>query len=134
MEMGISKQSLHTADLRFQSNSCELASLSGFFGCHKINSSLFLSNLRSPLAHSNDRNILESMDSKFRAVRNVFFELNAMLLFVQAAPLPAQQIPTSELPPPGTDTGLDGKYDPQNGVARLIRGEDTAVAKIFEGE
>ena len=74
------------------------------------------------------------MDSKFRAVRNVFFGLSAMLLFVQAASLPAQQIPASELPPPGTDTGLDGKYDPQNGIAQLIRGEDKGVAKIFEDE
>src|SRR4030095_3657423 len=43
---GISKQSLPTADLRFESNSCELASISGLFGCHKINSSLFLSGER----------------------------------------------------------------------------------------
>ena len=58
----------------------------------------------------------------------------ACLLFVQATPLAAQQIPADELPPPGTDTGLDGKYDPQNGLARLIRGEDKDVARIFEDE
>jgi hypothetical protein len=52
----------------------------------------------------------------------MFFGLNA-LLFVQTAPLAAQQIPADELPPPaGTDTGLDRKYDPQNPFARLVRG------------
>ena len=56
------------------------------------------------------------------------------LLFMQGSPLCAQQIPASELPPPGTDTGLDGKYDPQNGIARLIRAEDKDVARIFENE
>ena len=76
------------------------------------------------------------MDSKFRAVRNVFFGLSAMLLFVQAASLPAQQIPASELPPPGIDTGLEGKYDPQNGIAQLIRDKsaESAVSKIFEDD
>jgi hypothetical protein len=57
----------------------------------------------------------------------------ACLLFVQAALLAAQQIPADELPPPGTDTGLDGKYDPQNPFAWLLRGEESA-AKIFEDE
>jgi histidine triad (HIT) family protein len=60
----------------------------------------------------------------------IFFALLA-LLFVQAARLNAQQIPASELPPPGTDTGLDGKYDPENPFAQLLRGEP-GVAKIFE--
>ena len=62
------------------------------------------------------------MNLKFNTVRSMgmFFGLSA-LLFVQAAPLLAQQIPASELPPPGTDTGLEGKYDPQNGIAQLIR-------------
>ena len=42
------------------------------------------------------------MNLKFRTVRSVgmFFGLSA-LLFVQAAPLFAQQIPASELPPAG---------------------------------
>jgi hypothetical protein len=31
------------------------------------------------------------------------------LLLTQTKPLVGQQIPASELPPPGTDTGLDGK-------------------------
>ena len=74
------------------------------------------------------------MDSKFRAVRNVFFGLSAMLLFVQAASLPAQQIPASELPHPGTDTGLEGKYDPQNGIAQVVRGEAQGVAIIFQDD
>ena len=29
--------------------------------------------------------------------------------------------PASELPAVGTDTGLEGKYDPTNGIAQLIR-------------
>ena len=75
------------------------------------------------------------MDSKFPAVRNVFFGLSAVL-FVQAAPLSAQQIPASELPPLGTDTGLEGKYDPQNGIAQLIRDKsaESAASKIFEDD
>ena len=75
------------------------------------------------------------MDSKFRAVRNVFFGLSAVL-FVQAAPLSAQQIPASELPPLGTDTGLEGKYDPENGIAQLIRDKsaESAASKIFEDD
>ena len=66
---------------------------------------------------------------------NVFVGLGA-LLFVQAAPLPAQQIPASELPPSGTDTGLEGKYDPQNGIAQLIKDKsaESAASKIFEDD
>ena len=58
-----------------------------------------------------------------------------LLLSVAVAPLTAQ-IPASELPPPGTDTGLDGKYDPQNGIAQLIRDKsaESAASKIFEDE
>jgi histidine triad (HIT) family protein len=63
----------------------------------------------------------------------MFFGLSARL-FAQAAPIIAQQIPADELPPPGTDTGLEGKYDPQNGIARLIHGEESGAAKIFEDE
>ena len=68
-------------------------------------------------------------------ITNVFFGLSAMLLFVQAASLVAQ-IPASELPPLGTDTGLEGKYDPQNGIAQLIRDKsaESAASKIFEDE
>src|SRR5436309_14910504 len=64
----------------------------------------------------------------------MFFTL-AALLFLEAAPLTAQ-IPASELPPSGTDTGLDGKYDPQNGIAQLIRDKsaESAASKIFENE
>ncbi len=74
------------------------------------------------------------MNLKFRTVRSMvmFFGLSA-LLFVQAGPL-AAQIPADELPPPGADTGLDGKYDPQNGIAQLVRGEARDEAKIFEDE
>ena len=63
----------------------------------------------------------------------MFFGLSA-LLFVQAAPVSAQQIPAAELPPPGTDTGLDGKYDPQNGIAQVVRGEAQGVAIIFQDD
>jgi histidine triad (HIT) family protein len=64
----------------------------------------------------------------------IFFAL-PLLLFLTAAPLSAQ-IPASELPPPGTDTGLDGKYDPENGIAQLIRDktEESRASKIFEDE
>ena len=66
---------------------------------------------------------------------SMFFGLSA-LLFVQGAPVTAQQIPASELPPAGTDTGLEGKYDPQNGIAQLIRDKsaESAASKIFEDE
>ena len=77
------------------------------------------------------------MNLKFSTARSLgtFFGLGA-LLFVQAAPLVAQQIPADELPPAGTDTGLDGKYDPQNGIAQLIRDKtpEAGVGKIFEDE
>ena len=33
-ESGISNQPLHIANLRFETNSCELASISGLFSCH----------------------------------------------------------------------------------------------------
>ena len=58
------------------------------------------------------------------------------LLLIQTGPMFGQQIPASELPPPGTDTGLDGKYDPQNGIAQLIRDKssESAASKIFEDE
>src|ERR1051326_7500023 len=57
------------------------------------------------------------------------------LLLFQATPLKAQ-IPASELPPAGTDTGLEGKYDPQNGIAQLIKDKsaESAASKIFEDE
>src|SRR6266513_6308848 len=56
------------------------------------------------------------------------------LLLTQTKPLVGQQIPASELPPPGTDTGLDGKYDPQNGIAQVVRGEYQGVAIIFQDD
>ena len=60
----------------------------------------------------------------------------AALLFVQAVPLAAQQIPASELPSAGTDTGLAGKYDPTNGIAQLIQDKsaESAASKIFEDD
>ncbi|MGH7982909.1 MAG: HIT family protein [Candidatus Udaeobacter sp.] len=75
------------------------------------------------------------MNLKLNTARSMgmFFGLSALLLFMPLRPLTAQQIPADELPPPGTDTGLDGKYDPQNPFARLVRGEER-VAKIFEDE
>ena len=37
---------------------------------------------------------------------------------------------------PGTDTGLEGKYDPENGIAQLIQDKsaESAASKIFEDE
>ena len=56
-------------------------------------------------------------------------------VFAQTQPV-IGQIPASELPPAGTDTGLEGKYDPQNGIAQLIRDKssESAASKIFEDE
>ena len=77
------------------------------------------------------------MSPKFYSARliRIVFGLCALLL-VQGARLWAQQIPASELPPAGTDTGLEGKYDPENGIAQLIRDKsaEAAVGKIFEDE
>src|SRR5213082_2887805 len=72
------------------------------------------------------------MNLKFSSV---LFGLS-VLLFLQGSPLTAQQIPASELPPSGTDTGLEGKYDPQNGIAQLIRDKspEAARSKIFEDD
>src|SRR3954469_10876779 len=66
---------------------------------------------------------------------SLFVALTA-LLFNQGSPLGAQQIPADELPPAGTDTGLDGKYDPENGIAQLIQDKkaESGVGKIFEDE
>ena len=77
------------------------------------------------------------MSPKFYIVKwiGVFVALSA-LLFVQGAPTRAQQIPAADLPPPGTDTGLEGKYDPQNGIAQLIQDKsaESAASKIFEDD
>src|SRR5437764_10213115 len=58
------------------------------------------------------------------------------LLLTQTKPLVGQQIPASELPPAGTDTGLEGKYDPTNGIAQLIQDKsaESAASKIFEDD
>jgi len=75
------------------------------------------------------------MNLKPNAARSALFGLGALLLFVSSGPLPGQ-IPASELPPAGTDTGLEGKYDPENGIAQLIRDKsaDSAASKIFEDD
>jgi len=77
------------------------------------------------------------MNSRLRTVRRIgaFFGLGA-LLFVYAAPLFAQPIPAEHLPPAGVDTGLEGKYDPENGIAQLIRDKspEAARSKIFEDD
>src|SRR5262249_6130342 len=77
------------------------------------------------------------MNLKLNITRGIsrFFGLSALLL-VQGSQLTAQQIPASELPPAGTDTGLEGKYDPQNGIAQLIRDKsaESAASKIFEDD
>lgn len=64
-----------------------------------------------------------------------FIALTA-LLFLPFAPLIGQPIPAEHLPPAGTDTGLEGKYDPQNGIAQLIQDKsaEAARSKIFEDE
>src|SRR3954466_3214139 len=64
----------------------------------------------------------------------ILFALSALLL-VPAAWLIAQ-VPASELPPPGTGTGLVGKYDAENGIAQLIRNKspEAGRSKIFEDE
>ena len=73
------------------------------------------------------------MHLKLSSVTSIGVVFVSALLFL---PLDAQVIPPSELPSPGTDTGLDGKYDPQNGIAQLIRDKssESAVSKIFEDE
>ena len=75
------------------------------------------------------------MNLKFKTA-SVFFVLSALLLFERGGSLPAQQIPADELPPPGTDTGLEGKYDPTNGIAQLIQDKsaESAASKIFEDD
>ena len=77
------------------------------------------------------------MSLKFYPLRwiGIYFGLAALLL-IQAIPLYAQQIPASELPPAGTDTGLEGKYDPTNGIAQLIQDKsaESAASKIFEDD
>ena len=64
----------------------------------------------------------------------ILFALLALLLV--PAVLLFAQIPASELPPAGTDSGLDGKYDPENGIAQLIRdkSKEAAGSKIYEDE
>ena len=64
----------------------------------------------------------------------IFFAL-PLLLFLTAAPLFAQ-IPASELPKAGIDSGLAGKYDPENGIAQLIRDKsaEAARSRIFADE
>jgi histidine triad (HIT) family protein len=70
------------------------------------------------------------MNMKFSAV------FIGALVLIQTAPLFAQQIPASELPAAGTDTGLEGKYDPTNGIAQLIQDKsaEAARSKIFEDD
>jgi len=78
------------------------------------------------------------MNGKLNTARKVgvLFALTALLIFPQAGLLPAQQIPADELPAPGSDTGLEGKYDPENGIAQLIRDKsaEAARSKIFEDD
>ena len=65
----------------------------------------------------------------------LFAAIIVALLLIQTGPV-FGQIPASELPPAGTDTGLEGKYDPENGIAQLIRDKssEAAASKIFEDE
>src|ERR1043166_7258929 len=64
------------------------------------------------------------------------FSVLSAFLFVQAASLFGQPIPPEHLPSPGSDTGLEGKYDPQNGIAQLIQDKsaESARSKIFEDD
>ena len=77
-----------------------------------------------------DRNAYSVMNLKFSTL---LIGLSTLLL-TQTTPLVGQQIPASELPPSGTDTGLEGKYDPQNGIAQVVRGEYKGVAIIFQDD
>jgi histidine triad (HIT) family protein len=84
------------------------------------------------LDHLDDRSAYSVMNLKFSTL---LIGMSTLLL-TQTKPLVGQQIPASELPPSGTDTGLEGKYDPQNGIAQLIRDKssESAASKIFEDE
>ncbi|GEM_PF-68185 len=75
------------------------------------------------------------MGLKSTILKSGYFGAFSVLLFVRGASLIAQ-IPASELPPAGTDTGLEGKYDSQNGIAQLIRDKspEAARSKIFEDD
>src|SRR3954449_7807177 len=77
------------------------------------------------------------MNRKFNTAKGVglSFGLGTLLLFAATSLVPAQ-IPASELPPAGTDTGLEGKYGPQNGIAQLIQDKsaEAAASKIFEDD
>src|SRR5205823_7081123 len=81
------------------------------------------------LDHLDERNAYSVMNLKFSTLLIGL----SMLLLTQTKPLVGQQIPASELPPPGSDTGLEGKYDPQNGIAQLIQDKsaESAASKIF---
>jgi hypothetical protein len=80
---------------------------------------------------------LNQRTSYHMKMTRILFALPA-LLFLQASPLMAQ-IPASELPPAATDTGLDGKCDPQNGIAQLIHdktaesGAGRGLVREFDG-
>jgi histidine triad (HIT) family protein len=65
-----------------------------------------------------------------------FAAIIAALLLIQTGPVFGQPIPPEHLPAPGTDTGLEGKYDPTNGIAQLIRDKsaESAASKIFEDD
>lgn len=72
---------------------------------------------------------------KASANRSVISVVGMLLVSALASVLFAQ-IPASDLPPAGTDTGLEGKYDPNNGIAQLIRDKsaEAARSKIFEDD
>ena len=55
------------------------------------------------------------------------------LLFLQTRSV-VGQISASEIPPSETDNGIEGKYDPQNGIAQVVRGEMKGVAIIFQDD
>ena len=79
-----------------------------------------------------DRNAYSVMNLKFSML---LIGLSTLLL-TQSKSLVGQQIPASDLPRPGTDTGLEGKYDPTNGIAQLIgdKSAESAASKIFEDD
>jgi histidine triad (HIT) family protein len=89
------------------------------------------------LLDANQRSLDHLCDPDTYSIMNV--KLSAALitaLLLMQTDLLFGQIPASELPPAGTDTGLEGKYDPQNGIAQLIRDKsaEAAASKIFEDE
>ena len=68
-------------------------------------------------------------------IMTLCFALSVLLFWTPGSPACAANS-AEHLPPPGTESGLEGKYDPENGIAQLIRDKsaESAVSKIFEDD